>query len=428
MTDAVPTTTAASTEVPHIFAENRSGRSDRANYHARYRYQGVMYREPTGARTLVEFAGARQHLEQMFRDGTWRPWKERKLDARNIFEHFAWHVFCRRSAMGVGARTGNMNERGIIKNHLVPEFGKVRLHELSFARIEAGFERIAAKPSVGGATVRNIHMVFQSIMRRALKEGRISILPPRLSVIDGELPPIIERRPEGWRDEAVFELEEIAKLLADTTIDPMYRVMYAVYFLTGSRFSEVTQLRVRDYLRAKRPLRQLTIRAVKTGRSKGVRYRVPPVHPILAAWLDWWLDEGYEMTHLRKPEPGDWMFPTLSAPGRRGRARDRETVSHGELYNKWRRHHLPGCGLRHRRLHDARRTLLSAIRSCGADQEVARAITHSVIADKVLDAYTTFEWKALCAAIMALEWALPMPPSAGRPEGAQVVVLSSWRR
>jgi len=306
----------------------------------------------------------------------------------------------------------------------VPEFGKVPLHELSFARIEAGFERIAAKPTSGGATVRNVHIVFQSIMRRALKEGRIAVLPPRLSVTDGELPPVLERRPEGWRDEAIFEIHEIAKLLASDAIEPMYRVMYAVYFLTGSRFSEVTQLRVRDYLRAKRPLRQLIIRAVKTGRSKDVRYRVPPVHPALATWLDWWLDEGFEMTHMRKPLPGDWMFPTLTLFGR---AKERQTVSHGELYKRWQRHHLPGCKLRHRRLHDARRTLLSAIRSAGADKEVARAITHSVIADKVLDAYTTFEWKSLCEAMMTLEWDLPKPPGTGRPERAQVVDLAAWR-
>lgn len=410
-------------EVPHIFPENRSRRPDRANYHARYRHEGKMHREPTGARTLVEFATAKANLEDMFRSGTWRPWKQRKGDELGLFAAFAQRVLDKRIAMGVAS--ADKDERGIIKNHLNPEFGNRPLHELtSYATIEAAFARIAAKPSVGGATVHNIYRVFKTIMRRALKESRIAVLPPALTVNDGDLPAKLERRPEGWRDEAIFELEEIAKLLAAESIPAMYRTMYAVYFLTGSRFREVTQLRVRDYLRAKRPLRQLTIRAVKTGRQRDARYRVPPVHPALAVWLDWWLDEGFELTHMRRPQPGDLMFPTISV---RRRNAHKEDVSHGELYKQWARHHLPDCGLRHRRLHDARRTLLSAIRSAGADKEVARAITHSVIADKVLDAYTTFEWKALCEAMIAIDWRLPSPPALARTQGATVVDLASRR-
>ena len=106
---------------------------------------------------------------------------------------------------------------------------------------------------------------------------------------------------------------------------------------------------------------------------------------------------------------------------------DPDRVSHGELYKRWTEHHLPGCGLRHRRLHDARRTLLSAIRSSGADQEVARAITHTVIADKVLDAYTTFEWKALCAAVREIDWRLPAPPRMQPANDAQVIDLAARR-
>jgi integrase len=392
-------------EIPEIHPYNR-GTARKPNYFARYRFQGAQHKEPTGARTLKEFAVAKAKIEALITSGRWQPYAERKAGApADNFATFAQQVLERRVEMGV--KSAKKDEAGIIANHLDPEFGRERLQDVaSYARIELGFQRIQEK-DIGGATVRNIYLVFRTIMRFAAKKGLILAEPPQLSIRDGELPPMIERRPEGWRDDAIFTIEEIAKLLAAEAIEPQYRCMYAVYFLTGSRFAEVTNIRVSDYIRSRRPLPQLTIRAGKLGRSRGVRYRTPPVHPALSAWIDWWLAEGFEFTHLRPPQSGDLMFPTISE--RRQKAR-KEHVSHGELYKRWQRHHLPGCGMRHRRLHDARRTLLSLVRSSAAPADVARAITHTVIADKVLDAYTTFEWKALCEAVMSVDWRLPGPP------------------
>lgn len=406
-------------KLPKITPDNR-GTPARPNYYARYRYQGKPQREPTGARTLTEFAASKKLIETLIRSGRWTPFSERKQGSGNSFAAFAQQVLAKRIAMGV--LTAKKDEAGIIANHLTPEFGTEQFEGLTFKRIEAGFKQIAAK-DIGGATVRNIYIVFRTIMRFAAKEGLIVGLPPDLSVRDGELPAALERRPEGWREDALFEIEEVAKLLGADFIEPQYRVMYAVYFLTGSRFSEVTPLRVRDYNRNRKPLAMLTIKAKKTGRSKGIRYRTPPVHPALGAWLEWWIRDGFEFTHMRKPEPGDLLFPTISK--RRQNAGLTE-CSHGEVYKRWARHHLPGCQLRHRRLHDSRRTLLSLIRSSEAAPDIARAITHTVISDKVLDAYTTLQWAALCKAVMNVDWALPKPPALKVPT-ATVVELSSRR-
>lgn len=393
--------------LPTISPDNR-GTETRPNYYARYRYRGKEHREPTGAHTLKEFAAARRRIEDLIRSGRWLPWSERKQGTgADVFATFAERVIAKRIAMGV--KTAKKDEAGIVRNHLIPEFGSERLSDVAtnFERRVAGFARISAK-GIGGATVRNIHLVFRTIMRFAVKQGFIIAEPPPLLVRDGELPAAIETRPEGWRETALFTVGEIAQLLAAEHIEPQYRVMYCVYFLTGSRFSEVTSIRVVDYMRNRKPLGQLTIRSGKIGRARGVRYRTPPVHPSLAAWLDWWLAEGFEFTHMRVPQHDDLMFPTLSIVRQN---RGEVACSHGEVYKRWQRHHLPGCGLRHRRLHDARRTLLSLVRSSEAPADVARAITHTVIADKVLDAYTTFEWQALCKAVMSVDWHLPGPPS-----------------
>ena len=407
---------------PKISPDNR-GTPERPNYYARYSYRGKEHREPTGARTLKQFEAAKKQIEKLIASGRWAPWKERKQgDDANTFAAVASKVLAKRVAMGVASAA--KDESGIIRNHLNPEFGGERIQDVAnYKRIERGFANIAAKEAIGGKTVHNIYLVFATIMRYAAKQELIIAEPPRLSVKDGELPAPIERRPEGWRDDAIFTIDEIAKLLAAEQIEAQYRVMYCVYFLTGSRFSEVTKLRVRDYIRNRRPLAQLTITAGKVGRSKNVRYRTPPVHPALGAWLDWWIAEGFEFTHLRVPQLTDPLFPTLSP---RRQKRGETLCSHGEVYKRWARHHLPGRGLRHRRLHDARRTLLSLVRSSAAAQDVARAITHTVIADKVLDAYTTFEWEALCKAVQAVDWKLPRPPSLAA-QAHPVIDLASRR-
>jgi integrase len=240
-------------------------------------------------------------------------------------------------------------------------------------------------------------------------------------VLDGELPPILEKRPEGWRELAKFTREEIASLIGCAEVELQYRVMYAVYFLTGSRFAEVTTIRVRSLDLDVTPLAALTIRAVKQRRDKGVMYRVVPVHAQLRAWLTWWLREGFELVHCRKPTPDDYLFPTCSL---RRKNRGETICSHGEVYKRWARHHLPAVQLRHRRLHDARRTFISIARSSRVDKSLVRAITHRATADTVLDAYTTFEWEATCQELSKVDFRLPGPPSAE----AQVVSIAGYVR
>lgn len=405
--------------MPKITPWNR-GTQYAPNYYAVYRYKGERYRVKTHARNMQEFEQYRRKVINSIKAGTWLPPKLDEAAKSGVFARFAEEVNKRRESAGVV--TAKSHEAGIYKNHLVPEFGDCTFPELlDYKRIRKGFDSIRAK-GLSGSTMRNINCVFNATMRLAHKEGLIAFLPPKLNVRDGDLPPVESTMPEGWELDAVFDLEEIHILLADSRIEPQWRVMYAVYFLIGARFSEVTRLRVRDYVRTKKPLGQLNVLAGKPQGKK--KYRTPPIHPDLAEWINYWLDEGYELHHGRKPTKDDFMFPSLSAERR---VRGHLTVSHSELMaNKWKKHHLPQNGLRHRRLHDARRTFLSLIRSSEASAEIARAITHTVIADKVLDGYTTFHWRAICAAVMAVEWNLPKPPRTPC-DGAEVIDLGKRR-
>jgi integrase len=217
----------------------------------------------------------------------------------------------------------------------------------------------------------------------------------------------VDKNPE-WRDTAVFTREEIGALLR-ADIEWQYRTMYATWLLTGSRFSELLPVTVEDYDRARRPLGSLKIPSAKSRRDKGQLWRLVPVHPELRVWLDWWIAEGYAVTHGNPPSSKSLLFPTLSP---RRREAGEALCSHGEVYKRWARHHVKAAGIRHRRLHDARRTFLSIARSSGASAEIARAVTHKATADRVLDGYTTWEWEALCRELGKVEWRIPGPPGA----------------
>jgi integrase len=183
--------------------------------------------------------------------------------------------------------------------------------------------------------------------------------------------------------------------------------MYAAYFLTGSRFSELVSLRVSDYV-PMQPWRGLTIPAAKVGRHAGRRKRHAPVFPELQAWLDWWLTEEYAILYGHTPRAEDLLFPTASV---RRRNRGEVLCSHSEIYKWWLRHDLPGAGLRVRRLHDARRTFVSVLRSEGVSDKAIRAVTHSTTGDRILDAYTTWEWAGLCGELQRVTWGIPTPPA-----------------
>lgn len=410
--------------VPKIHLWNR-GTARKPNYWVRYSAGGKEHREPTRGRTQAEAHAFVLGLERSFRLDTWTAPSSRAIGGVQVFSSYAETVIAHRLARGV--KSAAKDEPAHLKRHLNPIFGHLRVDDLTLRGIADGFAALADK-GLSGSTIRNVHVTMRAVLRKAAADGLIAFLPPPLTVLDGQLPPVTDTRPEGWRDEAQFTRDEIAALLSCDDVERQYRVMYACYFLTASRFGELVTVRVRDYDRKLKPLAALTIRALKTKRERGQMFRVVPVHPELRVWLDWWLGEGYEVIHGKQPEAGDLLFPTMSkrrqnAAELAGEDLTKTACSHGEVYKRWARHHLPAAGLRHRRLHDARRTFISLVRSSGKSKDIVRSITHRGTKDKVLDAYTTWEWEALCIELARVKWDLPSPP--GREPG--VVVLNDRR-
>lgn len=405
---------------PKIHPWNRGTRR-KPNYWARYSVKGHEYRVPTNTHTERDCTTWIQQLERQFRLGTWKP-PIKGLSGVTGFAAYARAVVARRTARGVGRRESppNKSEIGHVENHLVPMFGDKPLEDVAqFVAIRDAF-KLLEDTDLAGRTVRNIHSTFRSILIEAVEETLLPAIPPPLTTRRGHLPASVDKDPK-WRKTAVFDRDELGALLRCEAIPEQYRVMYATWMLTGSRFGEIIELRVSDYERAIKPLGRLTLTALKSRRDKGPVCRVVPVHRDLRAWLEWWLDTGYAFAHKRNPQPDDLLFPTIS---KRRRNRGEQLCSHGEIYKRWKYHHLPAADLRHRRLHDSRRTFISIARSSGASKDITRAITHKVSGDAVLDAYTTLEWDALCREMSVIEWRLPGPPGAS----ADVIVMGTRRK
>lgn len=139
------------------------------------------------------------------------------------------------------------------------------------------------------------------------------------------------------------------------------------------------------------------------GHTKTKRTRYMLVHPTLAASLAEWKMKGWPEMMGRTPTPEDLVVP-MPRPTNRG-----PRVEHGRMRTD---HHsykrlvkdLEVLGLRHRRGHDLRRTMISLARTDVARKDILELGTHTPRkSGSAIDLYTTFPWEALCAEVAKLK-------------------------
>ncbi|HEY1088562.1 MAG TPA: hypothetical protein VGE37_12740, partial [Archangium sp.] len=137
--------------------------------------------------------------------------------------------------------------------------------------------------------------------------------------------------------------------------------------------------------------------------------RPVPMHPTLAAIIAEWKLHGWARMMGRPPTPDDLVLPLPpEAKSKFGRWRRK-----GFSYDRLERD-LEVLGLRHRRGHDLRRTMISLCRSNGANRDILRRATHKP-PKEVIEGYTSFEWAVVCAEVAT--------HPVKRPSAAQVITL-----
>ena len=300
-----------------------------------------------------------------------------------------------------------------LRDHVLPVIGAMRLDQVRVSNIAAlvaalknkrmkrrkNGERLAPK------TIRHIYFAAHSLFERAVRRDLIVSNPCRLE--RGELPGKIDKDP-GWRPTAVYRRDEVEILISAPAIPEWRRVFYALLFLTGARFGEISARRWRDYVSDETPLGRLIVSSSfqsKTKREKSTKTgqtREVPVHPTLAAILAEWKLGGWERTMGRRPTEKDLMVP-FPVDGDHLDAQVMRRRLHKDLI---------ALGFRTRRQHDTRRTFISLCLSDGARKEILQWVTHGRPHADQMDDYTTLLWAPRCEEVAKLKIRLRSPESA----------------
>lgn len=266
-------------------------------------------------------------------------------------------------------------------HHILPAIGHMVLADVRPSHLRQMVDDLQDK-GLAPRTVRACYGHARSMLRGAQKYERIAVSP---AILDHDDLPDNEDQDPTWRLTAIFSRAEVGQLLSDERIPQDRRVLIALQALGGMRISEATGLRWKDWEGGLEPLGRLTLLRTKTGKPRAV-----PAHPVLAAMLAEW-KMGYHSRLGRFPSPESLICPRLD--GRR------QTADGAKYYFD---KDLVALGLRARRQHDLRASMITYSREDGAEQATLKQITHGCLTS-ILDVYTRWPWPMLCAEVGKLK-------------------------
>jgi integrase len=338
-----------------------------------------------------------------------------------------------------------------LRVHILPVIGHLRLDAVTGDHIEEVMTAVAAK-GLAPKTRINAYFTMRGMFRKAVGKGLLEDNPCKMD--EDDLPAKVDADPE-WRSTAIFDRDEVRQILTSSLVPLDRQAYYAVSFLAGPRFGEVSALLVRHCHLDVQPLGRLdVVRSYNSKRkrlkaTKSNKPRKVPVHPSLEPILRAWLAYGFAAYMGREPRPDDPLIPARWWQGRVCPAGGApETFRHrpyGTMYKRYQKD-LERLGLRGRRQHDDRRTFITLARADGAGKDLLRLVTHGPEGD-IMDIYSETDvlWPALCAEVAKLRMDLPVPPEplvlvakpaelldGGLPSGShaeilpQIPLVTSW--
>jgi integrase len=198
---------------------------------------------------------------------------------------------------------------GIVREHIEPTWGRVRLSDVSHADVQAWVTRLSQQRSP--ATVRKVHRVLSLILAMAVKDGRLT----RNVAAGVNLPRVVKAERQYLSHEEVERLAAAAAYCGREIVSKHrrlterhredYRLTVLLLAYTGMRFGELAALRVGrlDFARRRAVIAEsvtLVKGAQVFGTPKGHQRREVPIPPFL-------LDEL--RSHVDGKQPGDLVFP-----------------------------------------------------------------------------------------------------------------------
>jgi len=297
------------------------------------------------------------------------------------------------------------NEEAHMRLHLLPVLGSAPIREVRVRHMREFVHDLQQKVPGRGKGVdagttsqedrrlapRTVRRIWGTVHKFFQDMTLDEVIPTNpCQVAPDDLPPDVDKDPE-WRATALFAVPEVESFTSDVRIPESRRMRYALMFLTGSRFGEAAGLRFRHIDPDHEPLQRLLIARSYGGYTKTVVTKMIPIHPVLLSMLASWKLGGYERHTGRRWTDDDFIVPKAE-----GRMEDRHRARKDHLID------LKVLGLRHRRMHDTRRTFISMLRNARVDRSLVEKMTHAP-RKSMIDIYTTWEWEAVCEAVLMIK-------------------------
>jgi integrase len=292
------------------------------------------------------------------------------------------------------------NERTRLQLHVLPVIGDLALVEVRPRHIIALVERLK-RIERAPRTVHNVYAIVKAMFRDAALNDLIAPAAQPCILTTRQLGKIRDKQP-GWRPTARYSAEELSQLISDDRIPLVRRTMWGILGLAGLRVGEMAGLRWRAYDPSLKPLGRLHVmtsydnQKTKTGTEREV-----PVHPVLRALLADWRRAWHDL-YGRIPGPDDLVVPTPPEPRRKGRIRAVGSMLDDGWVWKRLKKDRELLGIEHKRVHDLRRTTISAYQDAGASVDKVQWFTHAAPRD-VMGQYSTLLWRTLCAEVQKLK-------------------------
>ena len=267
---------------------------------------------------------------------------------------------------------------GILREHVVPKWGPVRLGDVSHGEVQAWITTLSQSRSP--ATVRKIHRVLSLLLAMAIKDGRLA-----RNVASGvNLPRVVTAERQYLTHDEVERLARACAYCGREIVSKHrrlterhredYRLIVLLLAYTGMRFGELAALRVHrlDFARRRAVIAE-SVTLVNSeqvfGTPKGHQRREVPIPPFLIDDL---------RAHVEGKAPMELVFPgnrsgrPLRAPVFRQSAFDTAAAMIGR----------PGL-----HPHELRHTAASLAIAAGADVKVVQQMLGHASAAMTLDQY-----------------------------------------
>lgn len=372
---------------------------------------------PRGRKLWIKFKGP---------DGTWTPvptefFVGQEDEARELLEEVEARIAAREElALGGGGPLTTeryvlsrwlterrkqvadwKNDELWLRRYILPIIGDMPLDAVRVRHIKAIVKK-AQDSGKAQRTVRNVYSVCCALFRDAVEEELIRSSPCALS--QKTLGQVVDKDPE-WRATAIFSREELVTLISDPAVPEDRRVVYALAGLGALRHGCIAGLRWRHYQPDHEPLGRLIVVKSYDGRTKTRTPRHMPVHPTLAAMLAEWKLVGWPQMMGRTPGADDLVVPLPSddAQRRTNNPGSERMRSRQYSWDRLTQVDLRALGLRNRRFHDLRRTMISLAITDGARKDLLKLCTHGPPKKEGIDAYITIGWEPLCKEISMLK-------------------------